>query len=152
MSLHTRHKYGKLTRGFLVQVSPTLIRRAKSHFISLECGVDLIIGNNGYIWVSPTATNKRTSIEEDEDEEIDTTEKKKLTEENTIVHTEVRMNMARVRNAIVALSKMFMSIHPLTIQYVYMKSVELGYTPRDMLLPLVIVKVTQGSVDILSGN
>ena len=31
---------------------PILIRRLKSHFVSLPCGVDLILGLNGYIWVS----------------------------------------------------------------------------------------------------
>jgi exosome complex component RRP4 len=29
-----------------------LVRRLKSHFIALPCGVDLILGLNGYIWVS----------------------------------------------------------------------------------------------------
>ncbi|KAH7885764.1 hypothetical protein F5I97DRAFT_1808858 [Phlebopus sp. FC_14] len=53
MSLHTRSlKYGKLRNGQLVVVPPVLVRRLKSHFISLPCGVDLILGLNGYIWVS----------------------------------------------------------------------------------------------------
>jgi len=53
MSLHTRSlKYGKLRNGQLVTVPPVLIRRLKSHFITLPCGVDLILGLNGYIWVS----------------------------------------------------------------------------------------------------
>lgn len=71
MSLHTRSlKYGKvrpvlydrgradpcfqLRNGMLVIVPPSLIVRLKSHFNSLPCGVDLIIGLNGYIWVSKT--------------------------------------------------------------------------------------------------
>lgn len=33
-------------------VPPILVRRLKSHFIPLPCGVDLILGLNGYIWVS----------------------------------------------------------------------------------------------------
>ncbi|KAG6888476.1 hypothetical protein C0995_008049 [Termitomyces sp. Mi166 len=53
MSLHTRSlKYGKLRNGQLVTVPPILVRRLKSHFISLPCGVDLILGLNGYIWVN----------------------------------------------------------------------------------------------------
>lgn len=77
MSLHTRSlKYGKvstclhlclhicitvspnsilshqLRNGQLVIVPPVLIRRLKSHFLSLPCGIDLILGLNGYIWVS----------------------------------------------------------------------------------------------------
>ncbi|KXN87671.1 Exosome complex component rrp4 [Leucoagaricus sp. SymC.cos] len=53
MSLHTRSlRYGKLRNGQLVIVPPILVRRLKSHFIALPCGVDLILGLNGYIWVS----------------------------------------------------------------------------------------------------
>jgi exosome complex component RRP4 len=41
-----------LRNGMLVKVPPTLIRRLKSHFFSLACGVDIILGLNGFIWVS----------------------------------------------------------------------------------------------------
>ncbi|KAF5337036.1 hypothetical protein D9611_002929 [Ephemerocybe angulata] len=53
MSLHTRSlKYGKLRNGQLVAVPPTLVRRLKSHFLTLPCNVDIILGLNGYIWIS----------------------------------------------------------------------------------------------------
>ena len=52
-SLHTRSlKYGKLRNGSFISVSPALVQRCKSHFHSLACGVDVILGLNGYIWVS----------------------------------------------------------------------------------------------------
>lgn len=52
-SLHTRSlKYGKLRNGSFISVSPGLVQRCKSHFHSLACGVDVILGLNGYIWVS----------------------------------------------------------------------------------------------------
>ncbi|GAA6028528.1 hypothetical protein JCM8097_007265 [Rhodosporidiobolus ruineniae] len=57
MSLHTRSlKYGKLKNGQLVTVPPSLVVRAKSHFHTLppHIGVDMIIGLNGYVWVSKT--------------------------------------------------------------------------------------------------
>jgi exosome complex component RRP4 len=78
MSLHTRSlKYGKvqklshtdknrkctnsfctlaqLRNGLLAIVPPSLIARLKSHFYSLpSIGVDLVIGLNGYIWISKT--------------------------------------------------------------------------------------------------
>ncbi|GAA6021626.1 hypothetical protein JCM10207_008089 [Rhodosporidiobolus poonsookiae] len=57
MSLHTRSlKYGKLKNGQLVTVPPSLILRAKTHFHTLpeRIGVDMIIGLNGYVWVSKT--------------------------------------------------------------------------------------------------
>lgn len=80
MSLHTRSlKYGKVSRvstslrslhalltcpavqlknGTLVTVPPSLIVRLKSHFHSLPFGVDLIIGLNGYIWISKTVAKQ----------------------------------------------------------------------------------------------
>jgi len=52
-SIHTRSlKYGKLRNGSFLEVAPALVQRCKSHFHSLACGVDLILGLNGYIWVS----------------------------------------------------------------------------------------------------
>lgn len=42
----------QLRNGQLVTIPPILVRRLKSHFIALPCGVDLILGLNGYIWVS----------------------------------------------------------------------------------------------------
>ncbi|KAG5462555.1 MAG: LOW QUALITY PROTEIN: hypothetical protein BJ554DRAFT_4652 [Olpidium bornovanus] len=52
-SLHTRSlKYGKLRTGTFVTVPPALVRRCKSHFHRLSIGVDVILGLNGYIWVS----------------------------------------------------------------------------------------------------
>lgn len=87
ISLHTRSlTYGKvfshvqrfgveiytivqLRNGQLVCVPPTLIRRLKSHFISLPCNVDLILGLNGYIWVSKHIKQNRQPGEEGLDAE-----------------------------------------------------------------------------------
>lgn len=57
VGLHTRSlRYGKLRNGVLVAVPPVLIRRLKSHFITLRelrgGGVDLVLGLNGLIWVA----------------------------------------------------------------------------------------------------
>lgn len=92
MSLHTRSlKYGKvciyatnlsaekhltgtqsntqLRNGQLVIIPPILVRRLKSHFISLPCGVDLILGLNGYIWVSKHVKDSEQEGEEGFDAE-----------------------------------------------------------------------------------
>ncbi len=99
MSLHTRSlKYGKvcvtlpppyfssfadsrttstyslniqlqLRNGQLVTVPPILIRRLKSHFYSLPCGVDLILGLNGYVWVSKHVKDNEQEGEEGFDAE-----------------------------------------------------------------------------------
>lgn len=55
LSLHTRSlKYGKLGQGCLLKVSPSLIKRRKTHFHQLPCGASIILGNNGFIWIYPT--------------------------------------------------------------------------------------------------
>lgn len=38
----------------LVQLSPSLIKRQKTHFHNLPCGASMILGNNGYVWLYPT--------------------------------------------------------------------------------------------------
>ena len=54
VALHTRSlRYGKLSQGSLLKVSPSLVKRRKTHFLRLPCGANVILGNNGYIWISP---------------------------------------------------------------------------------------------------
>lgn len=56
----------QLKNGLLVTVPPSLIVRAKSHFHTLPAiGVDLIIGLNGYIWISKTV-KKETRLDGEE--------------------------------------------------------------------------------------
>ena len=45
----------QLGQGTLYQVSPSLIKRRKTHFHNLPYGATVILGNNGYIWICPTA-------------------------------------------------------------------------------------------------
>jgi hypothetical protein len=42
----------QLRNGTLITLPPSLVPRLKSHFHTLPCGVDLILGLNGYIWIS----------------------------------------------------------------------------------------------------
>lgn len=37
----------------LIKVFPSLIKRQKTHFHNLPCGASIILGNNGFIWISP---------------------------------------------------------------------------------------------------
>jgi len=53
VSLHTRNtKYGKLLNGQFLRVPANLIKRSKNHFHMLPFGVHIIIGVNGYIWLT----------------------------------------------------------------------------------------------------
>ena len=53
INLHTRSsKYRKLKAGQLVKVPARLVKRQSSHFIDLDdCGLQLIVGCNGWLWV-----------------------------------------------------------------------------------------------------
>lgn len=59
----------QLRNGQLVVVPAAIIRRLKSHFITLPCGVDLILGLNGYIWVSKHVKESEQEGEEGFDAE-----------------------------------------------------------------------------------
>lgn len=37
-----------------MQLSPSLIKRQKTHFHNLPCGASIILGNNGFVWLYPT--------------------------------------------------------------------------------------------------
>ncbi|EFO28123.1 Rrp4-PA [Loa loa] len=58
--LHTRNlRYGKLSQGTLIKISPYLVKRRKSHFHTLPCGVSVIFGRNGYIWIAPVVNEEQ---------------------------------------------------------------------------------------------
>jgi len=59
LSLHTRSlKYGKLGQGVLLKVSPSLVKRRKTHFHTLPFGASIILGNNGFIWIYQTGAEE----------------------------------------------------------------------------------------------
>lgn len=69
MSLNINNFLNKLRNGQLVAIPPILVRRLKSHFLTLPCGVDLILGLNGYIWVSKHVKENEQEGEEGFDAE-----------------------------------------------------------------------------------
>merc|ERR1711988_1831605 len=63
--LQTRSaKYGKLQNGMLVEAPAALVRRQPQHIVTTEWGVQLVLGNNGWIWVGepPRATGGVESL------------------------------------------------------------------------------------------
>lgn len=62
VNLHTRNaKYGRLEAGVLVQVDHKLIRRQKHHMLQLGA-VSLVLGNNGWLWLSNLRRNESLEI------------------------------------------------------------------------------------------
>lgn len=95
----------------------------------------MIIGTNGYIWIAPLTAQQDDAMDIDGD--TPQPAKKKA-----VVTREMRLNMARVRNSIVALARLGLAIHPTTISAVFQRSVELQIQPKKMLEPDMIVQIT----------
>lgn len=62
-SLHTRSlKYGKLRNGIFLKVPPSLIIKSKNHSYNLPGNVSIILGINGYIWLSKTMNSPKSQV------------------------------------------------------------------------------------------
>eukprot|EP00698_Gefionella_okellyi_P020345 TRINITY_DN6365_c0_g1_i1.p1 TRINITY_DN6365_c0_g1~~TRINITY_DN6365_c0_g1_i1.p1 ORF type:complete len:317 (-),score=49.11 TRINITY_DN6365_c0_g1_i1:30-980(-) len=140
MALHTRSlKYGKLENGQLVSVAPSLVKRSKTHFQQLPCGVHVLLGINGFIWVSPPPPDV-SMLQQQE---------KELAADAALVfppqpppNASLRQAIARVSNAIMALDRLFLAISADTIMDVYNSSVQSGIAVADMLRPDTLYEIT----------
>jgi exosome complex component RRP4 len=140
VALHTRSmKYGRLGEGLFVKVTSGLVRRTQQHFCSLPCGVDAILGMNGYIWL--------TSPIDPHDE----SEKLGLAPTRLPITPDLRAKLARVRNAILALDRVFVTIFEPTIMDVYSSSVELDVATKTMLDEEVILTITEAARERARG-
>ncbi|KAJ7167366.1 hypothetical protein C8R43DRAFT_917614 [Mycena crocata] len=134
MSLHTRSlKYGKveslsfsmavphhqqLRNGQLVTIPPILVRRLKSHFTTLPCGVDLILGLNGYIWVSKHVKESEQEGEEGFDAEA------VYSNRNDFIDYSTRIAISRVANIIQVLASHFVPLTDTLLLEAYAWTVE----------------------------
>uniref|UniRef100_H0Z2Q5 Exosome component 2 n=1 Tax=Taeniopygia guttata TaxID=59729 RepID=H0Z2Q5_TAEGU len=127
VSLHTRSlKYGKLAQGVLVQVSPSLVKRQKTHFHDLPCGASVILGNNGFIWIYPTPEQK--------DDEAGG-----YTANLEPVPLSDREVISRLRNCIMALVTHKIMLFDTSILYCYEAS--LPHQIKDILKPEVTEEI-----------
>ncbi|TFK39453.1 hypothetical protein BDQ12DRAFT_603522 [Crucibulum laeve] len=128
MSLHTRSlKYGKLRNGQLVAVPPILVRRLKSHFLTLPCGVDLILGLNGYIWVSKHVKESEQEGEEGFDAEA------VYSNQNDDIDESTRTAISRVTNIIRVLSSHFIPMSDMLLLEAYEWTVDQEGNAKDLL-------------------
>eukprot|EP00002_Diphylleia_rotans_P001679 TRINITY_DN1093_c0_g4_i1.p1 TRINITY_DN1093_c0_g4~~TRINITY_DN1093_c0_g4_i1.p1 ORF type:complete len:303 (-),score=62.15 TRINITY_DN1093_c0_g4_i1:99-1007(-) len=135
ISLHTRNlRYGKLENGVLVQVPPALVKRCKTHFVMLSCGVHMVLGTNGYIFLGDKPEDVDESMYDKGEGDIEAKPLK-------TVPVTLREKIARVRNSILALSAKFMAIHPTTIMDVYEAGEQ--FPVKDLIVPAVVEEITQ---------
>ncbi|KAJ6473653.1 exosome complex exonuclease rrp4 [Mycena vitilis] len=128
MSLHTRSlKYGKLRNGQLVTIPPILVRRLKSHFITLPCGVDLILGLNGYIWVSKHIKQSEQEGEEGFDAEA------VYSNRNDFIDDSTRIAISRVVNIIQVLASHFVPLTDTLLLEAYEWTIENDTDAKGLL-------------------
>lgn len=134
-SLHTRSlKCGKLENGLLFTAPSCLVARLKSHAVTLpDCGVELILGSNGFIWITRARNEVLTA-----DAEVETLEEGAAHHATTAVQPDERLRIARVRNAIAALCSVSAMISPESIMHLYRSSEKLGLPPKALLETQVI--------------
>ncbi|ETO10007.1 hypothetical protein RFI_27369 [Reticulomyxa filosa] len=148
VKLHTRNlKYGKLSNGICIKVDQSLIKQSSQHFINLDqyvstkmtkepsalesvsIGVDIILGNNGFIWITNTIKNEPLLrvIYEHKEKHLD------YTPLLPKIDKSVRFNMVRVRNAIECLHQSHLHICEESIVDVYLSSIFFKFSCTDML-------------------
>ncbi|KAB0800870.1 hypothetical protein PPYR_05224 [Photinus pyralis] len=128
LSLHTRSfKYGKLSQGVMLKVFPSLIKRSKTHFHDLPIGASVILGNNGFVWISPTMVNQEDNVGG-------------FTQNlEEVVPRGTRETIGRLRNCILALAQSNVMLFDTSILYAYEES--LKYNVAELLLPEAMVDV-----------
>eukprot|EP00898_Chlorokybus_atmophyticus_P006843 jgi/Chlat1/715/Chrsp104S01205 len=137
VQLHTRSlKYGKLERGQLVRVPPSLVKRLKQHFHYLEpCDVDAIFGVNGFIWI---CEHRDPAAQPSDDNNINAEEG---------IPLPVRQRICRVANAVRVLSSLFFSIQPASVIRTYEASLKSGVASKDMLGSDFLARVMEGEAE-----
>ncbi|KAI6205927.1 Ribosomal RNA-processing protein 4 [Aphelenchoides besseyi] len=113
LGLHTRSlKYGKLGQGVLVKMPCSLVKRRKAHFFNLPFGASVILGCNGYVWVSTAKTSSEQANEGGG-----------YVHQTETVGIEARQVIARVANCVKLLARNFIPISDTTITFAYEASV-----------------------------
>nr|XP_020829231.1 exosome complex component RRP4 isoform X2 [Phascolarctos cinereus] len=115
-----------LGQGVLVQVSPSLVKRQKTHFHDLPCGASVILGNNGFIWIYPTPEQR----EEEAGSFIANLEPVPLSDREVI---------SRLRNCIVSLVAQKMMLFDTSLLYCYEAS--LPHQIKDILKPEIMEEI-----------
>jgi len=127
-SLHTRSlKFGKLRNGQLVIIPSTLIRRLKSHFFSMSCGVDVILGMNGYVWISKHIEENQQEGEEGFDAEA------VYSNVNDPIDPSTRAAISRVSNIITSLARNNVPLTDLLLNEAYDWAVEQDIETTQLL-------------------
>lgn len=137
LHLHTRSlKYGHLENGQLIEVGAQLIKRLPQHHISLPCGMDMVLGRNGKIWIArtmPEQWQREAGIEVNAVNPVaEALEKLRKKHRETPLTRNERLTAARVYNSIRCVAKAGKIVTPEKVMTVHQRSLSLA--PKEMLI------------------
>lgn len=123
--------FPQLSQGTLVTVPPSLVKQCKNHFHNLLCGASLILGNNGYIWIS-------TKVSDDHQQpqmrfQTPHLPLNKLPIKEEAIKIGERETIARLRNCVLALAQHRVLLFDTTVQYTYEASLKYQVHTRSFL-------------------
>lgn len=152
-------KYGKLSTGQLLTVTPYLVKRQKQHFHHLEqYGIDLIIGCNGFIWVGEHVEVRDDMVEDQvnqSDPQVLTPNKNSVSleeQEKKYTALETRKYICRAANAVRVLSTLGFIITSEIIKGVIDLSLSVNLDIHDMLGSEFCVLVAEKEAERRSSN
>lgn len=148
--LQTRNmKYGRLKNGMIVRVNANLVKKMKSHFVSLINGIKIIFGKNGNIFVYYSTKELTKDM-------LNSQENYEIIEEDEIVPVESMMLIILTRNIIELLDNNKISIDfniimRLLVEYLAEKLVFSKYVD-EILQKVQLITNENKSKDFLSSN
>lgn len=152
-------KYGKLSTGQLLTVTPYLVKRQKQHFHYLEqYDIDLIIGCNGFIWVGEHVEVRDDMVEDQvnqSDPQVLTPNKNSVSleeQEKKYTALETRKYICRAANAVRVLSTLGFIITSEIIKGVIDLSLSANLDVHDMLGSEFCVLVAEKEAERRSSN
>jgi len=126
-------KFGKLSQGALVAVSPSLIVLDKQRIHDLPCGARVIFGANGYVFVTPTTPQEQASSYTTNTEEVP---------------LDIRKTIGRLYNCIRLLSHHSIMISPTSVMAAHDQSIESDLEIKDLLRPEVMQDIAMATVQV----
>ena len=120
-----------------MRVAPYLIKRLKQHFHQLkDLGVDLILGCNGFIWVSAASPGNKEGAKS----------------QSSAVDGEVRERICRFANSVRVLGVLGLLISPISIMQTYEASLLWEVPVKDMLSSDFHVKLAEKEAEQRSNR
>ncbi|KAK8738127.1 hypothetical protein OTU49_004057 [Cherax quadricarinatus] len=128
-------KFGKLSQGTLLAVSPSLIVQDKQRMHDLPCGARVVFGANGYVYITPIIPQEQSSSYTVNFEEVP---------------VDIRKTIGRLRNCIKLLAHHSIMISPTSVMAAFDLSTEQEYEVKDLLKPNIMQHIAMTTVQMMN--